>query len=123
MSKQILKGQSKAVMRRNAMMFAALGDETRLQLLAKLNTGVPQSIKELTMDLPITRQAVTKHLRVLESAKFVEQEARGRERRFIARRIRIEEAQEALLAIEQQWEAALGRLKQFLECSNDETID
>ncbi len=96
-------------------MFAALGDETRLQLLVKLGTGVPQSIKQLTMDLPVTRQAVTRHLRVLETAKFVTQETYGRERRFVACQEGLDEAQDALKNIAQQWGDALQRLKQFLE--------
>ena len=92
-------------------MFAALGDETRLNLLVMLSTGVPQSIKQLTMDVPFTRQAVTKHLRVLEAANFVTQKTHGRERRFVARPTGLEEAQLALKAIAQQWDDALARLK------------
>ncbi len=115
MSKQALSRPSKAVTQRNALIFAALGDETRLQLLVKLGTGVPLSIKQLTMDLPVTRQAVTKHLRVLEIAKLVTQETHGRERRFIARQAGIDEAQEALKVIAQQWDDALTRLKNFLD--------
>ncbi len=91
MSKQALKRPSKAFMQRNAAIFAALGDETRLQLLIKLSTGVPQSIKQLSIDLPVSRQAVTKHLRVLEEADLVTQEPHGRERRFVARQAGIDE--------------------------------
>ncbi len=115
MSKQNLKQPSKADTGRNATIFAALGDETRLQLLLKLGTGAPQSIKQLTMNLPVTRQAVTKHLRVLESAKFVTQESHGRERLFVARLAAIEEAQAVLRTIAAQWEDALVRLKRFVE--------
>lgn len=115
MSKQTLKRPSKSVVKRNASIFAALGDETRLTLLIKLGTGEPQSIKQLTIDLPVTRQAVTKHLRVLESAKLVSQEAHGRERRFVAQQSGIERAQAALLLIAQQWDDALVRLKAFVE--------
>lgn len=115
MPKQTRKHPSKVDNRRCAAIFAALGDETRLHLLAKLDTGLPKSIKQLTMDLPVTRQAVTKHLRVLEDANFVTQEAHGRERRFVARRGAIDEAQEALKAIATQWEDALHRLKRFVD--------
>ncbi len=115
MSKQNLKRPSQAVTRHHARMFAALGDETRLQLLVKLGTGEPQSIKQLTEGMPVTRQAVTRHLRVLEAAKFVTQEARGRERHFVARPAGLDEAQQALRAVAQQWQAALQRLKQFIE--------
>ena len=97
------------------MMFAALGDETRLQLLVKLGTGEAQSIKQLAMGSPVTRQAITKHLRVLETAKFVTQEVHGRERRFIARQTGIDEAHAALKFLAKQWDDALLRLKQFVE--------
>ena len=102
-------------MRRSATVFAALSDETRLKLLVKLGAGAPQCIKQLTIDLPVTRQAVTKHLRVLESAKLVRQEVHGRERRFVACRAGLEEAHAALDAIAQQWNEALVRLKHFVE--------
>jgi DNA-binding transcriptional ArsR family regulator len=105
------------MMRRSATLFAALGDETRIQLLVMLGTGVPQSIKQLAMDLPVTRQAVTKHLRVLEKANFVTQETHGRERRFCARVAAIEEAKSSLSLIAQQWDDALLRLKNFAENS------
>ena len=110
MSKQILNKSN-----RGAKLFAALGDETRLQLLVKLGTGTPQSITQLTLDLPLTRQAVTKHLRVLEQAQLVSQEIHGRERRYTARASGIEEAQTALAVIAQQWDDALLRLKNFVE--------
>jgi DNA-binding transcriptional ArsR family regulator len=65
-----------------AALFAALGDETRLALVAKLSKGRPQSISELTKGSRLTRQAVTKHLRVLESAGIVRSAYSGRENRF-----------------------------------------
>lgn len=115
MSKQTHERLCTASARRNATLFAALGDETRLQLLLRLRTGESQSIKQLTLGLPITRQAVTKHLRVLENANFVMQKSHGRERRFIARQAAIDEAQAALESIGQQWDEALIRLKNFIE--------
>ena len=96
-------------------MFAALGKETRMHLLVMLNTGVPQSIKQLTMELALARQAVTKHLRVLEAAKVVTQKTQGRERRFVAGSTGVEEAQLALKRIAQRWDEALIRLKNFVE--------
>ena len=66
----------------SASVFAALGDETRLGLLAKLTTGEPQSIARLTSGTRLTRQAVTKHLRVLEGAGVVRAARVGRESRF-----------------------------------------
>jgi DNA-binding transcriptional ArsR family regulator len=115
MSIQTLKHPSKAFLHRNAAIFAALGDETRLQLLIKLSTGGPQSIKQLSIDIPVTRQAVTKHLRVLEEADLVTQKPHGRERHFAARQAGITDAQSALQVIAKQWDDALGRLKNFVE--------
>lgn len=124
MSKQILKRSAttnssrRTDTKRSARLFAALGDETRLQLLSRLGAGAPQSIKQLTVDLPITRQAVTKHLRILEEADFVTQQSRGRERLFAARRAGLDEAQAALKVIAQQWGDALQRLRNFVESNS-----
>ena len=53
-----------------ARVFAALGDETRLTLVAKLSTGQPNSISQLTEGSRLTRQAITKHLRVFATLLF-----------------------------------------------------
>jgi DNA-binding transcriptional ArsR family regulator len=63
-----------------APVFAALGDSTRLALVARLRAGKPQSIAQLALGLPVTRQAVTKHLHVLSQAGLVRDFRRGRER-------------------------------------------
>ncbi|MCR9208605.1 MAG: winged helix-turn-helix domain-containing protein [bacterium] len=115
MSKTTSDSSKKIDTRRHAMMFAALGDDTRLKILVKLRSGTPQSIKQLSADLPVTRQAVTRHLRVLEEANFVAQEIHGRERRFVACSEAISEAHDVLNVIAQQWEDALVRLKSFAE--------
>ena len=60
------------------MVFAALGDATRLSVLAKLCNGVPQSISRLTAGTHLSRQAVTKHLRVLANAGVVRRMRVGR---------------------------------------------
>ena len=96
-------------------MFAALGDESRLLMLINLGSEGPLSIKQLAEAFPVSRQAVTKHLRVLEQARFVVEQPHGRERRFSVRPACIEEAQNALQSISQQWSDALLRLKQFVE--------
>ena len=62
--------------------FAALGDPTRLAIIARLADGEPRSIAALTAGAPMTRQAMTKHLRVLEDAGLVASERAGREARF-----------------------------------------
>jgi DNA-binding transcriptional ArsR family regulator len=68
-----------------ASLFAALGHETRLSLVGKLSSGPPQSISRLAEGSALTRQAITKHLRVLEDAGVVRRERVGRESRFAFR--------------------------------------
>jgi DNA-binding transcriptional ArsR family regulator len=79
-----------------ATLFAALGDETRLSVLAKLMAEGPQSIARLTAGTDLTRQAVTKHLRVLESAGLLRSRRIGRESRFALETKPIKEARKYL---------------------------
>lgn len=102
-------------LRRRAPIFAALGDATRLGLLNKLSAGSELSIAQLTAGTPLTRQAITKHLRVLQSAGLVRNIRHGRESRFEFDARRVEEARRALDAISRQWDEALARLKEFVE--------
>jgi DNA-binding transcriptional ArsR family regulator len=98
-----------------ACAFAALGDETRLALVAKLCGGEPRSISQLTQGSKLTRQAVTKHLRVLERAGIVRCVRAGRESRFEFEQKSIEEMKEYLDFVSRQWDQALSRLKAFVE--------
>jgi len=98
-----------------AAVFAALGDETRLSLVAKLCAGPPCSITQLTQDFHLTRQAVTKHLRVLENVGIVKGTRAGRESLFEFDPKPIEGIQEYLKLVSKQWDQALGRLKVFVE--------
>ena len=102
-------------LRRSAPVFAALGDETRLSLLTKLTGGSRCSIANLTEGSSLTRQAITKHLRVLQTAGLVRGVRRGREIHFELEPEPLEEARRALDRISQQWDAALARLKAFVE--------
>ena len=95
--------------------FAALGDETRLQLVAKLCNGQTRSISQLTEGSRLTRQAITKHLRVLEDAGLVRNIREGRESRFAFDPQPISGAKEYLEQISLQWDEALARLKAFVE--------
>jgi DNA-binding transcriptional ArsR family regulator len=104
-----------AQLRARASVFAALGDETRLGLLTKLTSGEPQSISHLTSGTRLTRQAVTKHLRVLEGAGVVRSVRVGRESRFTLEPKPIDEARTYLDLVSQQWDDALARLKAFVE--------
>jgi DNA-binding transcriptional ArsR family regulator len=98
-----------------APLFAALGDPTRLALVSRLSAGGPLTITSLTEDTNVTRQAVTKHLRLLESVGLVTSAKQGRETRFALDPRKIEEATAHLAAISRQWDAALDRLKAFVE--------
>lgn len=97
-----------------ASVFAALGDENRLRLLGRLSSG-PVSISGLTEGSGITRQGVTKHLRVLAGAGLVRGTRRGKESLWRLERNRLEEARRSLDLISRQWDVALGKLKLFVE--------
>jgi DNA-binding transcriptional ArsR family regulator len=98
-----------------APVFAALGDESRLQIVSQLCKRGPQSIVELTEQSTISRQAVTKHLHALSKAGLVQSERFGRERVWELKPKRLSEARRYLDAISAQWDAALGRLQAFVE--------
>ena len=95
--------------------FAALGDATRLELVSRLSDGEPRSIAQLTGGLELTRQGVTKHLRVLEQAGIVSGRRVGRERRFVFSPDPIGDARIYLDRVSRQWDAALTRLRAFVE--------
>ena len=98
-----------------AGVFAALGDETRLRLVAVLCVGGAVSIAQLTATTDITRQAVTKHLHVLADAGLVHHVKVGRERLWQFDPKQLDEARRSLELIAQQWDEALGRLKRAVE--------
>jgi DNA-binding transcriptional ArsR family regulator len=103
-----------------AALFAALGDETRLALVAKLSDGRRYSISQLsdaqaTGGSKLTRQAITKHLRVLERARIVHGVRAGRESLFEFDPKPIDELKEYLERVSAQWDQALGRLKALVE--------
>jgi DNA-binding transcriptional ArsR family regulator len=108
---------SLAALKTRATVFAALGDETRLAVLSKLLSGEPQSISRLTEGTSLTRQAVSKHLRVLEDAGVVRSARAGRETLFELEAKPIDDARVYLDRIARQWDEALGRLKTFVEKS------
>jgi DNA-binding transcriptional ArsR family regulator len=101
--------------RDSAPVFAALGDETRLRLISRLCDTGPSSITRLTQGTAITRQAITKHLRVMQSAGLVHSTRRGRESYWELDRRRLEEVRRNLALISKQWDDALGRLRKFVE--------
>lgn len=97
-----------------AGVFAALGDENRLRLLARLSGG-PVSIARLTEGSGMTRQGVTKHLRVLAGAGLIRGTRSGKESVWRLERKRLAEARRALDLISRQWDVSLGKLKLFVE--------
>ncbi len=99
----------------SAPIFAALGDETRLRLVARLCSGGPQSIARLTAGSEVTRQAVTKHLLVLAGAGLVGGVRRGRESRWALKPEQLEVARRNLELISEQWTERLDALERHLE--------
>jgi DNA-binding transcriptional ArsR family regulator len=98
-----------------AGVFAALGDPTRLKLVAVLCAGGAFSIAQLTANTDISRQGVTKHLQVLAQAGVVRDVKQGRERLWQLEPAQIDEARRTLEIIGREWEVALGKLKAFVE--------
>ena len=98
-----------------ALVFAALGDETRLTLIARLARGQSESIAHLTRGSRLTRQAVTKHLRVLQRAGLVRSVRAGRESHFELDPRPLKEMEEYLSFVSREWDKSLERLKAFVE--------
>ena len=100
---------------KNAVIFAALGDQTRLLLVARLSAEGPMSIARLTQGGSVTRQAVTKHLQVLANVGLANSSRLGRESVWELEPEPLEAARRCLDGISAQWDAALDRLKSFVE--------
>jgi DNA-binding transcriptional ArsR family regulator len=102
-------------LRASAPIFAALGDETRLLIVDRLSGGTPRSIATLTEGAGVTRQAVTKHLRVLGNAGLVRSLRQGREHLWALEPEAIATARRLLEDVSAQWDEALGRLQMLVE--------
>ena len=98
-----------------AVIFAALGDETRLRIVARLSEEGPLSIMRLTDGTRVSRQAITKHLHALEEAGLARGSRAGRESVWELRANRLANVQRYLDQISREWDAALGRLRAFVE--------
>lgn len=103
-----------------APVFAALGDETRLAVVAALGRGNALSVTRLTEGTAVTRQAVSKHLRVLERAGLVRSARQGRETLFRLEPDGLDEARRYLDRVSAEWDRALARLKAFVEAGGGE---
>lgn len=108
-------GARAAGLARSAPVFAALGDRTRLRLVSRLGSEGPLSIARLTEGSDVTRQAVTKHLRVLQGAGLARGVRRGRELLWRLEAAPLDEARRSLELIAERWDEALLRLKAAVE--------
>jgi DNA-binding transcriptional ArsR family regulator len=99
-------------LRNSRNLFAALGDETRLRLVFRLCDDGPMSITRLTAGSKVTRQAITKHLRVMQQAGLVRSARHGRETIWQLDQRRLKDARRYLNQISKQWDDALARLRQ-----------
>jgi DNA-binding transcriptional ArsR family regulator len=109
------RGSRNKTLHNCAPIFAALGDEMRLRLIAILCAGGAMSITQLTSGTDITRQAITKHLDVLAAAGLVRDVKVGRERLWEFEPTQLDEARRSLEVIAQQWDHALAKLKIAVE--------
>ena len=104
-----------ATLSRAAPVFAALGDDTRLGIVARLCSGGPQSIVRLAEGAGVSRQAITKHLHTLAEAGLAKSTRRGREQIWAIEPARLAEARRYLDQISSQWDDAIERLRAFVE--------
>jgi DNA-binding transcriptional ArsR family regulator len=98
-----------------ALLFAALGDPTRLALIQQLSRGGPASISTLADRQSMTRQGVTKHLHVLADAGIIDGSRQGREQVWTLNPQRLAAGRRHIDIIAAGWEQALDRLKLLLE--------
>jgi DNA-binding transcriptional ArsR family regulator len=99
----------------SAPLFAALGDPHRLRIVRHLSRRGPQSVARLTEGSGISRQAISKHLGILERAGVVHSARRGRERLLQLESPRLTDARRFLAAVSAEWDGALDRLRRHLE--------
>ena len=109
------RSASAVTLRESAPVFAALGDPTRLRLVARLSADGPLSITRLSEDVDVTRQAVTKHLVALEAAGLARARRQGREQIWQLETRRLAQARRTLDFISGQWDLAIGRLREVTE--------
>ena len=115
MSRRVKRASKLTAPLNTAPIFAALGDETRLRLIAALCVGGAMSIAQLTAGTEYTRQGITKHLDVLAAAGLVRDAKIGRERLWEFDPTQLLKALQSLEVIAAQWDGALQRLKAAVE--------
>jgi DNA-binding transcriptional ArsR family regulator len=98
-------------------LWAAVGDPTRRQLLDVLLGLGEATATRLARELPVTRQAVTKHLAVLDRAGLVEGRRDGRELRYTVQAVRLDEVSDAMARVAAGWEERLAAIKRLAEAA------
>lgn len=98
-----------------APLFDALGDPNRLRIVTRLCDGGPCSTVQLKQVIPVTRQAATKHLLLLEAVGLVTSDRKGRERIWRIQPEPLAEASDYLAALSKRWDRAIDRLRAFVE--------
>jgi DNA-binding transcriptional ArsR family regulator len=107
--------KAQAELLNSAAVFAALGDRTRLRLVFRLCRNGPTSITKLASGFDITRQAITKHLRSMEHSGLIRGTRHGREMIWELNRHQLGDVRHYLNLISEEWNAALGRLREYVE--------
>ncbi|MCT7659178.1 ArsR/SmtB family transcription factor [Mycobacterium deserti] len=100
-----------------APLFDALGDPNRLRIVTRLCEGGPCSTTDVSAVVPVSRQAATKHLLLLETVGLVSSQRHGRERIWRLRPEPLAEASDYLTALSQRWDRAIDRLRAYVEDS------
>lgn len=100
---------------RAASVFDALGDPHRLRIVIGLCDTGPSSTLRVAQAVPLSRQAATKHLELLQAVGVVSSAKRGRERIWAVQPEPLTAASDYLTALSNRWDQAIGRLKAFLE--------
>ncbi len=98
-----------------APLFDALGDANRLRIVVRLCDGGPSSTSQVTQAVSVTRQAATKHLQLLEAAGLVSSARRGRERIWTLQTQPLAQASDYLDQLSRRWDAAIDRLRSYVE--------
>jgi DNA-binding transcriptional ArsR family regulator len=99
----------------DAPVFDALGDPNRLRIIVRLCDSGPSSTSQVTSVVPVSRQAASKHLQLLESAGLVTSSRRGRERVWTLQTERLARAGDYLSQLSRRWDAAVERLRAYVE--------
>ncbi len=98
-----------------APIFDALGDPNRLRIIVRLCDVGPCSTAQVTKVIPVTRQAASKHLALLENAGLVSSSRRGRERVWTVQTEQLAQASDYLGQLSRRWDAAVDRLRTYVE--------